>query len=390
MHAFEVNRITDFAVYKQVVRGAYNPVTVMKPVFKSALSLVRSANTCVVCSAADKNEVERFISSADLTSYGYHSTDDIELSYVFNDKLNVYNAVLMPRIVYPLSEDIALPDPPSEKARIFLNFIADQFERVKIRAEHMMDSASPVVDIRPYACRNLQLLRKLFHESRIAFYMHSSSTSNTIKQDDLYIFYILNLFIIRCLVFHTKFFAPFLNEAPPSETDLRNALKNELPRVLKFPWLFLQHPPIYEVLAEYNRSFQVNEINPAYKSQNPAEKPEIPEELITEALDFLQLKGCIKLNCNINVFLNEIFKMRTEKKFDGLPMITAEKKNLMKLFSFCTIDEDDLPLSQGTINSVLKPSNILKRPGKNNTTKSKKVSIDKKNNTDTASGKTLS
>ncbi len=363
MQAFEVPKTNDYAVYRQVVRGAYNPVTVTKPVFKSALSLVRSANTCVVCSAADKNEAERFVSSADLTSYGYHSTDDLELSYVFNDKLNVYNAVLMPRIIYPLSEDIALPDPPGEKARIFSIFLADQLERVKIRAEHVMDSASPELDIRPYACRNLQLLRKLFHESRIAFYMHSSSTSTVVKQDDLYIFYILNLFIIRCLVFHTKFFSPYLNEAPPSETDLRNVLNKELPRVLTYPWLFLQHPPIYEVLGEYYGSSKVKEINPSYQTQNPADTPEIPEEVIKEAMKILQLKGCVRLNCNRNIFLAEIFKLLYEKKVDGKDLFSVEKNKLVKLLSFAVLDDEGNHLNPKTVNTDLKPSNVKKRPG---------------------------
>lgn len=363
MHAFEANRIADFAVYRQVVRGAYNPVTVTKPFIKSALSLVRSANTCVVCSAANKTDAERYISSANLTSYGYHSTDDLELSYVFNDKLNVYNAVVLPRIVYPLCEDISLPDPPGEKAGIFLKFIADQFERVKIRSEHMMDSGSPVFVLRSYACRNLQILRKLFHESRIAFYKHSSSTSAIVKQDDLYIFYILNLFIIRCIVFHTKFFSPYLKEDPPSESDLRNTLKNELPRVLTFPWLFLQHPPIYEVMGDNYRTSPVNETNPTYASQNAVDKPEIPEGLINEAMEMLQLKGCIRLNCKRNVFLAEIFKLLYEKKVDGNELFSAEKGKLVKLLSFAVLDDEGNHLNPKTVNTDLKPANVKKRPG---------------------------
>jgi len=361
MQNFVANRTTDFAVYKQVIRGTYNPVNITKPAYKSAFSLVRSANTCIVCSAAVKNDAEQYIAATDLMAFGYHSTNDFDISYTHNEKLKVYQAVIVPRNIYPLSEDIALPDPPDEKGKIFQDFIADEFERVKLRAEYIMFEASQDDKIHSFACRNLQLLRKLYHDSRISF--NKLCSGKAFNQSDLFILYTLNLFIIRSIVFYAKFFKPYLNEESPAEQSMRNTFHNEMPRMLKYPWLFIQRPPLYEMIQDCPDSSKVSDINLNYKEAGYSIKPDIPDSLMKELQELVQLKNSIKLNGPMNILVDAFYKLMNKPVSDDLKYMEATSAVVSKVLSFLCVDKDNEPLNPNTIRAILKPSNFTKRPG---------------------------
>ncbi|MGD0711223.1 MAG: hypothetical protein ABR968_08560 [Bacteroidales bacterium] len=362
MQKLETNKTSDFTVFRQVLRGIFNPLTVSKSTYRSAFSLVRSANTNIVCSAPTKEEALNSISSSDLTLLGYYSNSDMDISFSQDTGLKTYQAVIKPKVVYSLNEDISLPDPPDERANYYLDFFADELERIKIRAEKNLVVAPSEKKVRSYSYCNYQLLDKLFHESRIYFNTLSTKSNSKVNPSDLYIIYILNLFIIRSLVFYYKFFKPYLDIKPISEESLRLTFQKEIPRILKYPWLFIQRPPLYEVLND--SPTQACEVNPSYQKAPSSEKPEIPDTLLKEALEMIQLKGCIKLNCNKNKFLAEIYKMRYDKDPDGKTIFSAERKKLLQLLSFIVTDEEGNPLNPSTINTVTKPSNIKKRPGK--------------------------
>ena len=364
MSVAEFAKSTDFTIYKQVVRGSFNPLTVSKSQIRSSFNLVSFANTETIYSAPTKEDAAHFISKINLTNLGYHSTADIDINYINHPGTNGFQVVIKPNRIYELSEDISLPEPPDEKGKIYLDFFSDEFERVKIRAEYIMYGDLADKKIRSYACRNLQLLRKLYHDSRISFNKLSACSCNDEMQSDLFIMYALNLFIIRCIVFYTKFFKPFLNEEPPEETDLRNAFHSEMPRMLKYPWLFIHRPPLYEVLADCSGTSNVCETNVSYQKIKTDEKPDIPESLLKEALEVIQMKGCIKLNCPSNAFINEFYKMINEYKTEDMPWLSVEPKNLIRLLNYICIDNTGQPLNASTIRTVLKPSNITKRPGK--------------------------
>jgi hypothetical protein len=363
MHTIEALKTFSFTVYKQVIRGQISPVTFNKQNSKTTLNLVRSANNQIIYSAVSREEVEQFVTSSDFTIYGYHSPEDFEITYNRLPKSNLHQAVITPKRIYPLCEDISLPDPPDEKSKTFFDFIADEFERIKIRAEQIMHTGLSNKKISQFACRKLQMLRKLSHDARLTFNKMCSNNNSGLIQSDLYIIYVLNLFIIRSIVFYTQFFEPYLNKEPLDEQSLRDTFHNKMPRKPKYSWIFIHRPLLYEDLPESDCSSQAFETNPAYHQPTSNEKNNIPSELLNEAIELLQMKGFMQLNCNINVFLNEIFKMYYDKDSDGLTIFSAERKKLVKLLSYIVADNEGKLLNPHTISSVIKPSNIKKRPG---------------------------
>ena len=101
----------------------------------------------------------------------------------------------------------------------------------------------------------------------------------------------------------------------------------------------------------------------SYKNSSDLDTQKIPDALLNEAMEILQLKGCIKLNCPSNAFINEFYKMIYEYKFEKKPWLSAETIHLIRILKFACIDNEGQPLNPATIRSVLKPSNASKRPG---------------------------
>ena len=369
MVSFEVLKAVDFVVFKQVVKGALNPVFVSKIVAKSTLNLIRAANTCVVCSAQTKDEVFNSVTKLDLTHFGYHSHNDVEISFSFNTEQKLHQAIISPRVIYPLTEGISLPEPPDDKTKFYLDFFADEFERIKIRAEKILATTSTKKETSFIASRNLQLLRKLNHDSRVHFNYLCSRTNLQVSSSDLFIIYVLNLFIIRCIVFYSKFFKPFLSEKTISEDGLRTAFKKKIPWILKHPWLFVEHPLLYEIMTDSKICSSGCEINPEFQKPNSLNSLKIPEPLLKEILEIVHLKNSIKLNGNTNVIVDAFFQMQNKNIENGLPYMDSNSAAISKLLSFFVIDKNNEPLNPNSVCTMLKPSNFKKRPHKDDKNK---------------------
>jgi hypothetical protein len=358
------NKTIDFIVYNQVIKGQFNPTKASKTVSKSALQLVTAANTCIVYSASTKKEANSFLDSFDLTSLGYKSGADLEILNTNDSDPEIFRVIIKPQSIYSLSEDLSLPDPPEEKSKKYLDFFIDEFERIKIRAEKNMHTALSKDDIQFYAFRNLQLLHKLNDDSRNLFNLMYSSSGYQFQQSDIFILYILNLFIIRCIIFYGKLFKPFLNENLPYESELRKKFHDQIPHIYKYPWILFQPPPVNEKFNNHNSQSQLNNFTQEYQKVSLSEESEIHDNLIKEASEIYDLKGSIQLNCKSNVFLAEIFKMIHDNRYNGNSMISVEHKKLIKLISYYAKDIEGNLLNPSTVNSVIKPSNSKKRPGK--------------------------
>ncbi|MFH0895694.1 MAG: hypothetical protein V2A54_14755 [Bacteroidota bacterium] len=352
----------DFSVFAQFARGFLNPLS--KPVqsFRSSLQLIRSMNTKIVFSSSSKEETIKAMSSIDFTSLGYFNSSDYELNYEFTSASNIHSAIIKPVKVYPLIEDIKLPLAPDKKSKMYLDFLSDEFERVKIRAEKMLASATTERQIQLYASRNLQIARKLFHDASILFHSLHFRSDKEPEKSDVFIIYTLNLFVIRSIVFFSKFFKPYLSELPADEEKLRSELHNELPAVFKYPWLFNQRPALYQTLNSYMSGALVNDVIAQYSQSQPQQSASTNSEVSGEDQALQLFKGLFKLNCNTNIFLDVLFQFIHRRDEMSRPWLECEYADLIKLLSTRFTDKDGNLLNPASIRTIMKPANFKKRP----------------------------
>lgn len=350
------------SVFSLIISGAFPFIPGNNKPVKSPLQLVKSANSQVVKTASSKEQIEKELLSHDFTFYGYHTTSDYEFKINYESSCGAHQAKIQPVKVYDLQENMLLPLPPDEKSRFFLAFFSDEFERIKIRAEKVLAIASTENVLRIYAFRNLQLARKLFHDATFLFHSLSFRSEKPKDETELYIVYILNLFIIRTLVFYSKFFRPFIDSEPLSEEKLRKELIQEAPINLKYPWLFDQKPNLYSSLNSFFTNSMAKDVIPPY-TQNANDVDNGSNVLGTVSNIGLQhLKGRFQLKCNVNTFIDIFYQMIHEKKAGNDPYLDCETQDLINALSFLFKDKDGNPLNPESIKTILKPGNFKKRP----------------------------
>lgn len=352
----------DRSVFSLIITGVFPIIRGnIKPV-RSSLQLVKSANSQVVKTAPSKEQIEKELLSHDFTFYGYHTTSDYEVKINYESSCGSHQAKIQPVRVYDLQENMLLPLPPDERSRFFLDFFSDEFERIKIRAEKVLATAPTENVLRIYAFRNLQLARKLFHDATFLFHSLSFRSDKPKDETELYIVYILNLFIIRTMVFYSKFFKPFIDTEPLSEEKLRKELIQEAPINLKYPWLFEQKPNLYSSLNSFFAGSIVKDIISPYTQNSACGLTDLNISGDKSKIGLQHLKGHFRLNCNVNIFVDLFFQMIHEKKAEDDPYLDCEIQELIDVLSFLFVDKDGNSLNTDTIRTILKPANFKKRP----------------------------
>ncbi|HBX51700.1 MAG TPA: hypothetical protein DEH02_11605 [Bacteroidales bacterium] len=363
MHSRSIYQAVDFSVYTETVKGAYNPVSSSATNYKSPIQLVRLANSRVVCSAPTKEEASKSIENIDLTIFGYNHAKDIDVKYVVSSTSKLHQVLIQPKIIYPLLEYIKIPAPPDAKCKLYFDFFSDEFERMKIRSENIMKHVPSVKKVYAYACRNLQLARKLYHDSRFLFHSMRSNPAGRVSESDIYIIYILNLFIIRAIVYYTKFFQPYLKETPESEQALRDSFNQEIPRALKYPFLYQQEQEPYKTRYNFGEKKIVHDVVSPYTNKLNEEIAKIPVQDLWDLVNLYNIRGCLQITENTNVLAGEVFRMTNEPRESGSPLVICDNPKVSKVFSYFSTDQYGNPVNENTFNSYLKPSNTIKRPG---------------------------
>ena len=363
MFARELNQAVDFSVYTETVMGAYNPVSSSATNYKSPTQLVRLVNSRVVCSASTKEEVSKTVENIDLTVFGYYNIKDIDIKFTVSTTSKLHQVVIQPKIIYPLLEFMELPAPPDEKCRLYFDFFSDEYERMKIRSVNVIKYVPSEKKVRAFAYRNIQLARKLFHDSRFLFHSMRSNPAGRISDSDLYIIYILNLFIIRGIVYYSKFFQPYLKAEPESEQALRDAFHQEMPRSLKYPLLYQQVPAPYSTLNSFAENTIVRDVISPYTNKLNDEIAKISEQDMWDLVNLYKIKGFMQITEHTNVLAGKVYKLANEPLESGLPLVICDGPKVSKMIAYFSTDKQGVPVSEKTFNSYLKPSNIIKRPG---------------------------
>lgn len=362
MPNFEANKAEDFLVYDQILNGAYFPANIPKSHIKSSLHLVRYANTQTLYTESSKEEAHRIIAKTDFKFFGYSNSSDAEITYVQDATGKLYNVLIKPKRIYGLSEDILLPVPLDEKTKIYTDLLADDFKRMKIRAIKCVSAFKTEQEIILFGKKQLQNLELHFHNGRFFFNALCTHNSKSVSHSDLYIIYVTNLFIIRALVFYSKYLNPFLNNTPKSEIKLREKLNKSIPPILKHPWLYDHRPSLLTVYTDFYGESPTFDSNAEYSFNLPQQNNAAQISSDTEFNQLQQFKHSIKTNCSSKVFVDIFYQLLEEQKIKGEPIIECDSAALSSVLSYFFANKNGEPYNNEYTRALLKPSNFIKRP----------------------------
>ncbi len=165
-------------------------------------------------------DIEKAIENINIQKYGFRNIDDVKIKSIPVVFDNAYKISLVPLKIYGLKDKIDLPIPPTEKNSQFLYLLSDTFERLKFKAENVVDKTDNSKRIELYAKKNLQMLNRIFYDSKLEI-IDIKATKDKEKIVNAFIF---SVFIINTILYFQKMFSSFYSEDIKTKEKLRYEL----------------------------------------------------------------------------------------------------------------------------------------------------------------------
>jgi hypothetical protein len=205
-------------LYDAIINGDFQPCSERFHNPEVLKSIVIEANTIIV-KKLKPGESEKFIQDTDYTCYGYKSCNDFKV--MIRDSTDGYKEIILyPLKTYEHSERIDIPHVNSLKCNCFFMLLADEYERIKIRAEKFMHKNRKRKELEIYAVNKIQKAKMLFDEARHRL----CSASNGYDAEDALIIFTLCLYLIHIILFIQRHFAHFLQNNSFTEETLKSKL----------------------------------------------------------------------------------------------------------------------------------------------------------------------
>jgi len=342
-------------LYEEIIKGKFNPTNSRFANPETLRGLVEEANTmCIAVLSIDENP-RTFIESKDFTTIGYMSETDFDLD-IRQRNNNVQEIYIKPIRIYELKEVIDIPYFNSFKCVSYLELLGDEFERIKIRAEKILEKTNDEKLIRAFANKHVQIAKKLFYDAKRS--LIDAQKAN--DPEDIYIFFALNLFIVRTILLYQKMFKPYLKQEPDSEVLLFHEVLKEL-SLRKLCSLF-----------PTRKSGYCNYVKKSFVEKSILFEGMINETQTEQGEDFLQKKSShilqgklsyspAKCNCQINVLVDILTQLTEEITVSGKPVIEMSAEDLLNFILTNFIDRNGKEFSYYTIHTLLKKSRVDKR-----------------------------
>lgn len=365
MH-LDITKTTDLNIYNELINGRLRPFLPENSKLCNIKNLVKAENTRKILKSVDKNNVSKLLDEMDLTIYGYRSLNDIHIEIISSHEGKIADVQIHPRKEYSLKETIDIPPAPDQKSAHFLSLIADEFERIKIRSNKVLESTDSERKLSLYANKHIQKAKQIAYDARFLFNQIQNKGEFINDNADVYILFVLNLFLIRLIVYYQKFFKPFVASCNETEQGLRMDFFYSLPVKFKYPFIF-------------------HNINSLSDSVSAVDEPETKDYSIktiqnNKASDLVSLLSpCkpnrykssnaikkIQWNRGANVLVDALLSLNTNFVYQDQTPMSASTDQIRSLILNNFVDKNGKDFSEETIDTYLKPARSDKLPKSDN------------------------
>ncbi|PLX07665.1 MAG: hypothetical protein C0596_09525 [Marinilabiliales bacterium] len=273
---------------------------------KMVLGFIQQINKVEICLDGFENELQQKIKQLNFAEFGIKSVKDANVTIVQNVFKQCEMMLIIPKRIYELSEKIEFPIPVTKIDRMFLSFIGDLYERLKIKAENVINETASSKDIELYARKNIQLLQRIFLEARNEM-KEVCVNGESFKFFRIYVF---NVLIYHLILFYQNMFSGFFIEEKQTKSQLRHDLYN---------------------------SIEFNNLMEPFSNYNSIKKPESDDEI-----------GTFVWKGKKNVLATLFYDLRQEN------LLEVKNIDICLLLNKYFVDDKGIPISIATIETCLK------------------------------------
>lgn len=168
--------------------------------------------------------IQTEIDKLNIQEFGFKTSNDFEPNHIREVFSNSTKIILEPKTVYFDGDKLGIPEPEQIEKALFLMFISDTFERLKVKVENVIKSSYYDKHIELYAKKNIQVLGSIFEDS--LEYMKAVC----IKEENFKFFriYVLNTYIYHTILYYQNRFSNFYSEEKHKLNSLRMDLVDSI------------------------------------------------------------------------------------------------------------------------------------------------------------------
>ncbi len=290
---------------------------------RQLLSLISLANTITIEKTGILSNKNKLLNEINFTQYGIKNRTDANIDIKTDIIENTTNIIVTPNCNYTLQDSVDLPDPIDNNCKFAFMFFEDCFERLKIKAENVLEDTDDDKNIELYSKKNIQKARRIFYDARLML----EKVQEKNDKSKICIAYCINCYLINTIMYYQKMFSSFYN----SDKVTKQELKIELYNSFTFKNMF-------KVIN--NECSIVNNINEKYDP------------------------SCIKLKWNgqINSLIALFYDLNKKDTFDNKKLLEADINELKIFISNYFTDKNGKYLNENTINTCFKNYRDDKRP----------------------------
>ena len=366
----KLHQQTDLLIYEEIISGRLNPQLPANGELSVLQNLVKIANTKTFCTCSIEDDLARLIKSFDITELGYQFREDAEIMVKEDPEQKMRELIASPKKIYPLEDHFNLPEPPDNKSAYFLALIADEFERVKIRANKVLKSTGKKKHLALFAHKNIQRAKKIQYDVRYLLTKIHKPWSLVTDNPDTYVIFVLDVFLDRIITFYEQLFQPFILAFTKDEKPM-NAIP-VTPVYINHPYLYRDissKPDAYNLQLDgsifdhqFNNQVEklkdISEPNSGYainsENRNGNKKSFQPVQSSEKGIR-------LKWHGQLNVLVDVMLQLTSSFKVNGRPVLEATTDELRLFIQENFLDKDGREISPYTLDTYLKPYRDDKR-----------------------------
>jgi len=327
---------TDVSIFKEILRKKFCPEDDKGASKKVLLEMIQRINEKEIIIDGLEIDKKKEQNNINVREFGFKENSDVKFDFVQDVFENKTKMVMTAKTIYELEDKIELPYPANNKGKLYLAFISDTFERLKIKAENVVSATNETKYIELYAKKNIQVAQRIFYDARMLL----NRTQIKGDRNIIFLVFVQNVFIINVILYYQNMFSSFYNEKKMTKKSLKAELYDSVGMNI-----------MMEPVAEYGKN-------------------EKEEELIEEERIF-------QWNGQVNVLATFFYDALNEKLSNKKMLLDADKEDIKYILNKFFVDKNGNAISKETIRTCLTDHRDEKRAkGKKRIDISKYSSLD--------------
>lgn len=323
-------------LFENIIKGNFKPYSEtynnpksLNNLFEEAQSLKLIFNTEILMKLKEN--------IPDMREFGFKSDDHFTYTINNENKQGKWYIILIPLKRYKCCEKLCISEYDSIKTKEYTLLICDEFERIKIKAIYVLEKLENKTQLYLYATKNITKAKKLHIDALNLI----SNLKVENKTDSIYILYVLDLFIIKTIIFFQETFKHFIDNICVSENELKIELSDTV---------FASHSGF--ITGNWNEKKSL----PCTASISEDVISEIPtsneKTFFTESQTYLKHRW----NGQINVLVDIFLQLTETFTIDEMPVLSMDYTELHQFLLANFTDKKGNDLSDYTIKTLLKPN----------------------------------